>query len=253
MTPKRSMLAADAALLGVALFWGMGYVAMKIALDSFTPLWLTVVRFVSAFALLAALFGPRLIRLSASALRAGLLAGGLLTLAFWVSTVGLQYTTAGKQAFIVTAYVVVVPFLLWVSSRRFPGFARCGRAASAPRDPCPMNQIRTFLLIAWLMVAFLLWQEWGKEKTAAAQPAPAIPAATQAGVPTAAIPQAAAGAASASPAAAPVAAPRMISISWGMACITGPSAPPVMAKPPNTMTTRMTMPIAAYIVTYPRD
>ena len=122
MTPKRSVLAADAALLGVALFWGMGYVAMKIALDSFTPLWLTVVRFVSAFALLAALFGPRLIRLSASALRAGLLAGGLLTLAFWVSTVGLQYTTAGKQAFIVTAYVVVVPFLLWVSSRRFPGF-----------------------------------------------------------------------------------------------------------------------------------
>ena len=70
-----------------------------------------------------------------------------------------------------------------------------------------MTQIRTFLLIAWLMVAFLLWQEWGKEKTAAAQPAPAIPAATQAGVPTAAIPQAAAGAASASPAAAPVAAP----------------------------------------------
>ena len=122
MTPKRSVLAADAALLGVALFWGMGYVAMKIALDSFTPLWLTVVRFVSAFALLAALFGPRLIRLSASALRAGLLAGGLLTLAFWVSTVGLQYTTAGKQVFIVTAYVVVVPFLLWAATRRFPGF-----------------------------------------------------------------------------------------------------------------------------------
>ena len=70
-----------------------------------------------------------------------------------------------------------------------------------------MTQIRTLLLIAWLMVAFLLWQEWGKEKTAAAQPAPAIPAATQAGVPTAAIPQAAAGTASASPAAAPVAAP----------------------------------------------
>ena len=44
MTPKRSVLAADAALLGVALFWGMGYVAMKAALDSFTPFWLTVFR-----------------------------------------------------------------------------------------------------------------------------------------------------------------------------------------------------------------
>ena len=122
MTPKRSVLAADAALLGVALFWGMGYVAMKAALDSFTPFWLTVFRFLSAFALLCALFGRRLVRLSPSALKAGLLAGGLLSLGFWVSTVGLQYTTAGKQAFIVTAYVVVVPFLLWAATRRFPGF-----------------------------------------------------------------------------------------------------------------------------------
>ena len=49
-----------------------------------------------------------------------------------------------------------------------------------------MNQIRTFLLIAWLMVAFLLWQEWGKEKVASAQPAPAVPAAVQGQVPAAA-------------------------------------------------------------------
>ena len=32
-----------------------------------------------------------------------------------------------------------------------------------------MNQIRTFLVLAWLMVAVLLWMEWGKEQTAAAQ------------------------------------------------------------------------------------
>jgi len=53
-----------------------------------------------------------------------------------------------------------------------------------------MNQFRTFLLIAWLMVAFLLWQEWGKEKTATAQPAPSVPAAAQADVPGAPVPQA---------------------------------------------------------------
>lgn len=49
-----------------------------------------------------------------------------------------------------------------------------------------MNQIRTFLILAWLMVAVLLWMEWGKEKTAAAQPqtsaAPALP--SSATVPT---------------------------------------------------------------------
>ncbi len=70
-----------------------------------------------------------------------------------------------------------------------------------------MNQTRVFLIFAWLMVATLLWMEWGKEKAAPAtptpQPATAAPAAT--GVPPApgAIPSASplAGA----PAAAPVA------------------------------------------------
>ncbi len=41
-----------------------------------------------------------------------------------------------------------------------------------------MNQTRTFLLMAWLMVAFLLWREWGNEHAPAATPA-AIPAAQQ--------------------------------------------------------------------------
>ncbi len=42
-----------------------------------------------------------------------------------------------------------------------------------------MNQTRTFLVIAWLMVATLLWMEWNKEKSAPPPPTPA-PAATAA-------------------------------------------------------------------------
>ncbi|RMH93849.1 membrane protein insertase YidC [Lysobacter pythonis] len=39
-----------------------------------------------------------------------------------------------------------------------------------------MNQSRIFLLIAWLMVAMLLWMEWGKEQQAAREPAKPVPA-----------------------------------------------------------------------------
>ena len=56
-----------------------------------------------------------------------------------------------------------------------------------------MTQTRTFLILAWLMVATLLWMEWGKERTAAEQPAPAVPAATHAAAappPSAAVPTA---------------------------------------------------------------
>ena len=43
-----------------------------------------------------------------------------------------------------------------------------------------MNQTRVFLIFAWLMVAVLLWMEWGREKAA---PDPATVAATQPAVP----------------------------------------------------------------------
>ncbi len=62
-----------------------------------------------------------------------------------------------------------------------------------------MNQTRTFLLFAWLMVAALLWMEWNKERPVpagapvapSAQPAaamPAVPAAQVAGASNAAAP-----------------------------------------------------------------
>jgi YidC/Oxa1 family membrane protein insertase len=59
-----------------------------------------------------------------------------------------------------------------------------------------MTQTRTFLILAWLMVATLLWMEWGKEREAPS-PAPAVPAAAQAappgvpGIPVASVPGAA--------------------------------------------------------------
>ncbi len=122
MIPKRSMLLADTALLGVALFWGVGYVAVKAALDSFTPLWLIAFRFIPSFLFLSVIFRRRMAALTLSAARSGLLAGCILAMSFLASTTGLVFTTAGKQAFITTAYVVLVPLLLWVETRRFPGF-----------------------------------------------------------------------------------------------------------------------------------
>ncbi|WP_363799712.1 membrane protein insertase YidC [Lysobacter firmicutimachus] len=54
-----------------------------------------------------------------------------------------------------------------------------------------MNQTRAFLILAWLMVATLLWMEWGKEKSAPPAPPPAALA------PASSVPSAAAAAPSA--------------------------------------------------------
>ncbi|MCF5956977.1 membrane protein insertase YidC, partial [Xanthomonas perforans] len=63
-----------------------------------------------------------------------------------------------------------------------------------------MNQTRVFLIFAWLMVAALLWMEWGKDKAAANAP---VAAATQA-VPAARDPDAAAPSAANVPSAQPI-------------------------------------------------
>jgi len=54
-----------------------------------------------------------------------------------------------------------------------------------------MNQTRVFLIFAWLMVATLLWMEWGKEKAAPVAPTPtsattagSVPSASDSAVPT---------------------------------------------------------------------
>ncbi|NYZ61287.1 membrane protein insertase YidC [Luteimonas deserti] len=55
-----------------------------------------------------------------------------------------------------------------------------------------MNQIRTFLILAWLMVAVLLWMEWGKEKAA---PAVSPQGSTQVAAPSTTVPSAVPGSA----------------------------------------------------------
>ncbi|WP_448131057.1 membrane protein insertase YidC [Stenotrophomonas rhizophila] len=60
-----------------------------------------------------------------------------------------------------------------------------------------MNQTRVFLIFAWLMVAVLLWMEWGRDKAAPPTPAVAtqttqasVPGAAAGSIPGAAVPQA---------------------------------------------------------------
>ena len=43
----------------------------------------------------------------------------------------------------------------------------CADPARRLSLPAPMNQTRVFLIFAWLMVATLLWMEWGKEQAGA--------------------------------------------------------------------------------------
>ena len=106
---KREIL-ADSLLLLTALIWGCAFAVVKNALDSCPPGAIIAMRYLIAAAITGILFRRHLKELTRGDVARGALVGLLLFGAYIVQTTGLQYTTAGKNAFLTTVYVLLVPF-----------------------------------------------------------------------------------------------------------------------------------------------
>lgn len=112
---------ADGILTLTALIWGTGFVVMKNTLSSLPPAAIIAIRYAIATMLTAILFGKHLKGLTRWDVARGALVGLMLALAYIVQTIGLSYTTAGKNAFLTTVYVLLVPFGSWLIFRQKPG------------------------------------------------------------------------------------------------------------------------------------
>lgn len=120
LTIKRKQYFSDISLLFVAIVWGGGFVAVKDALDTMTPLYLMAFRFVLATVVMYLFLFKKIGKINKTELKYGLVVGFLLFLAFASQTFGLQYTTASKQGFLTATYVVMVPLLYWIIYKKKP-------------------------------------------------------------------------------------------------------------------------------------
>ena len=116
------MWLADAALLACAFLWGLGFVAMKSGLSIYSTWWLLFLRFGGGTLLILLFFAKRIRRASGRDLLGGAVIGVFLFIGMGLQTLGLNYTAAGRQAFLIAGYVVLVPLLLWALRRLFPGW-----------------------------------------------------------------------------------------------------------------------------------
>ncbi|MGX7395487.1 DMT family transporter [Carnobacterium mobile] len=98
-------------LLLVTIIWGSGYVVSEVALDVLDPYQLMAGRFLVAFTATILLFFNKLKNITKKTFFRGSLLGLVLYLAFVFQTVGLQYTTPSKNAFLTAINVVLVPFI----------------------------------------------------------------------------------------------------------------------------------------------
>ena len=101
-----------------AIIWGSGFVMSALALDYYTPYQILAVRFTIGALLLGIVFHKRLRRLDKNILMQGTILGILLYAAFALQTVGLQFTTPSKNAFLTGVNVVIVPFIAFMIYKR---------------------------------------------------------------------------------------------------------------------------------------
>src|SRR5699024_6415009 len=97
-----------------AIIWGSGFVASAVSLEYYTPYQILAGRFLIGALLLGLIFHKKLPKVNKRVLIRGTILGFILYIAFALQTVGLQFTTPSKNAFLTAINVVIVPFIGWV-------------------------------------------------------------------------------------------------------------------------------------------
>jgi drug/metabolite transporter (DMT)-like permease len=101
-----------------AIIWGSGFVASAVSLEYYTPYQILAGRFLIGVLLLSCLFYKKLRQIKKSVIIKGAVVGLFLYIAFVLQTVGLQYTTPSKNAFLTAVNVVIVPFIAYFMYKR---------------------------------------------------------------------------------------------------------------------------------------
>lgn len=117
---KISPIGADLLLLLVAFIWGSGFIVVKVTLDILPPFYMMFLRFTLASIIAVIIFRKKIKEVTKSDIKAGLIMGFFLSVAFGLQTYGLQFTTVGKQAFLTGTNVVMVPFIFWIINKKLP-------------------------------------------------------------------------------------------------------------------------------------
>lgn len=120
MNDRTVKFMASMGLIVVTLVWGSAFVVMKNSMDAITPTYLLAYRFTIASAGLVIIFWRRVRAMTRLDISCGALLGFFLFISYFFQTYGLKYTTASKNAFITTLYVIIVPFLHWFFNKVKP-------------------------------------------------------------------------------------------------------------------------------------
>ena len=149
-------------LVVVTIIWGSGFVATEYALNAgLDPSVIMAIRFMVGSLLVGICFFKTILQSSKRTIVHGVFAGVILFLAFYSQTVGQPMTTVSNTAFITATNVVMIPFILWIITKKAPkstvfllcGLSLCGVAILTMNSGEHMQFTSGDLLV--LLCAFL--------------------------------------------------------------------------------------------------
>jgi drug/metabolite transporter (DMT)-like permease len=111
---------AEIILLSMTIIWGGTFAVVKNSLNEISPLFFVGTRFLFAAILFIPFIFSKLKRIQAVELRQGIMLGTLLFFGMAAQTIGMQYTTASKAAFLTGTMVVFTPLIQFIMGRRPP-------------------------------------------------------------------------------------------------------------------------------------
>lgn len=111
-----------AGLVLTAALWGFAFVVVKDSLDFVGPTWMVAIRFSIAAVCFGLIFIKRFKNVNKNVFIHGCFLGVLLFLGYLTQTIGCKFTTAGKNAFLTTFYVILVPLIGWPVFKKRPGW-----------------------------------------------------------------------------------------------------------------------------------
>ena len=122
MTKNSASLFGGAGCLLAACIWGFAFVIVKDSLDYVSAVYMMAFRFTMAAFAISLIFIKKLRLINRQYLFRGLVLGAFMFIAYAFQTIGCNFTTAGKNAFLTTTYVILVPFFAWTLYRERPHF-----------------------------------------------------------------------------------------------------------------------------------
>lgn len=111
---------SDLALLLITVGWGASFLLTQNSISTLPAYQFLALRFLLAFAISAMIFRKKMLQLDAQTVLYGFGVGTMLFASYALQTIGLEYTTIPKSAFITGFSVVLTPLLSMALSRKMP-------------------------------------------------------------------------------------------------------------------------------------